>query len=53
MVVGGDRREPAVPSGVDRLGEPRKREPFASEVHQRQMDPEIHGPDRFRLRLGR
>ena len=42
MVVGGDRREPAVPSGVNRLLEPPKREPFVSELHQRQVDSQIH-----------
>jgi hypothetical protein len=43
MVVGADRREPAVPSGVNRVPEPPKRKPFLSELHQRQVDPKIHG----------
>ena len=43
MVVGGNCREPAVPSGVNRLLEPPKRKPFASELHQRQVDPKIDG----------
>ena len=42
MVVGGNRCEPAVPSGLNRLLEPPERKPLASELHQRQMDPEIH-----------
>jgi hypothetical protein len=43
MVVGGDRRKSAIPSGVNRLLEPRKRKPLATELHQRQVDPKIHG----------
>src|SRR5438477_6001640 len=42
MVVGGNRREPALPSGVNRLLEPPKREPFVSELHQRQVNSQIY-----------
>src|SRR5262249_34088376 len=42
LVVGGDRREPAVPSGVHRLLEPPKRESLVPELHQRQVDSQIH-----------
>ncbi len=42
MVVGGDRREPALPSGVNRLFEAPKRKPFGVELHQRQVHPKIH-----------
>jgi hypothetical protein len=42
MVVGGDRSEPAVPGGVNRLLESLKRQPLASDLHQRQVDPKIY-----------
>jgi predicted dithiol-disulfide oxidoreductase (DUF899 family) len=42
MVVGRNGREPAVPSRVNRLLEASKRETFAFELHQRQMDPKVH-----------
>src|SRR5262249_15140765 len=37
VVVGGDGREPALPSGVNRPLEPTKRESFVPELHQRQV----------------
>ena len=42
MVVGRDGREPALPSRVNRPLEPPEREPFVSELHQRQINPQIN-----------
>jgi hypothetical protein len=42
VVVRGDRREPVFPGGVNRLLEPRTRERFVSELHQRQVESQIH-----------
>jgi hypothetical protein len=42
VVVRRDRGEAALPGGVDGPRQPPERELLLSELHQRQMDPELH-----------
>jgi hypothetical protein len=42
VVVGRNRREAALPRGVDRPTQPLERKALLSELYERQMDAEVH-----------